>query len=74
MLNWLFRRPEARRRAASRILEGVRELGVLWIAFAPLDLAIAATPVSSRGGLFFAGLGRFLFLAAVAIEGRPGDA
>jgi hypothetical protein len=72
MLAWLRRSPEKRARLLGRVFEGLREVGILLIAFAPLDVAII--PAGSRNSdgvlLFFAGLGLLLFVGALALEWR----
>jgi hypothetical protein len=72
MLGWLRERPAKARRLADRVLELMRELGVLFLAFAPLDAGLSQRPLRESAGalLLFAGLGFFLFGAALMFEWR----
>jgi|SRR5579859_1050045 len=54
---------------AERIEDALREIGVLLIAFAPLD-AVLAEPGRIARLLLFSCLGIFLFIAAVLLERR----
>jgi hypothetical protein len=49
MLDWLRRNPEKAERLEARVLEGMREVGILFIAFAPLDLAVNPSGARARG-------------------------
>lgn len=73
MLSRLHAQPAKVRRARNRVLEGAREVGVLLIAFAPLDAVL----IESRGArstlLLFLVLGGFLFAVALIIEWRRDD-
>jgi hypothetical protein len=72
MLGWLRRSPDKVSRLLGRVIEGMREVGILLIAFAPLDVAL--NPGSGRRALgvllFFGGLGLLLFIGALALEWR----
>jgi hypothetical protein len=61
--------------AALRALEAMREIGVLLIAFAPLDFAVSGEPVRSSWpyllGFFLAGL--LLLIAGISGERRLHD-
>jgi hypothetical protein len=48
----------------------MREIGVLLVAFAPLDAVLVEGGAARANLLLFLLLGAFLFLAAVAIEWR----
>ena len=51
----------------------MREVGVLFLAFAPLDVALSPSPRSAGTLLIFVGIGFFLFATALAVEWRRGD-
>ena len=51
MLGWLRERPARARLLAERIEEGMRELGVLFLAFAPLDAVLSGRPLVQVGAL-----------------------
>ena len=70
MLARLHGRRAHARRLGDRVLEGMREVGILLIAFAPLDAAVAVDQKVTRSLLLFLGLGCFLFLSALVIEWR----
>jgi hypothetical protein len=54
-----------------RLEEALREVAVLFIALAPLDVALGAERSSTfRNGLIFVMIGVILFLIAVAVERR----
>ncbi|MDD5304148.1 MAG: hypothetical protein PHS14_13690 [Elusimicrobia bacterium] len=56
-----------------RIEDGQREVGVLLIAFAPLDVALNRhSPGNFNYLLLFLGLGAFLFVGALIQERRRG--
>lgn len=75
MLGWLRRKPAKARLLRDRILEAAREIAVLLLAFAPLDVALSPSPIRSTAGplLFFIGLGLFLFAATLVFEWRAGN-
>jgi hypothetical protein len=73
MLGRLRRKPAKARLLADRILEAMREIGVLILAFAPLDVALGPSPHSARTLLIFLGLGFFLFAGSLVFEWRHGD-
>jgi C4-dicarboxylate-specific signal transduction histidine kinase len=54
---------------AERIEEAMREIGMLLLAFAPLDAVLAEPARTGRLLLFFC-FGIFLFIAAVLLERR----
>lgn len=72
ILEALRERPAKARRAISRIIEGMREVGVLLIAFAPLDVALSSNALADDLPILvlFLGLGGLLFLAALYLEWR----
>jgi hypothetical protein len=72
MLNWLRRDPAKTARFGERILEGMREIGVLLFAFAPLDAALQPRDISGVAGFLavFLGSGALLFFGALVIEWR----
>ena len=53
-----------------RAEEGVRELGILLIAFAPLDFVFADSPDLAGAALLFFAVGAILFVLAVESEAR----
>lgn len=57
------------RTVAERIEEAMREIGVLLMAFTPLD-AVLAEPRRTTVLLLFFWLGIFLFTVAVSLERR----
>jgi hypothetical protein len=60
----------------SRIEEATREIGVLLIAFAPLDAVVEFGRGEQRAGRFalaFFLAGAFLFVLAIMLEWRRGD-
>lgn len=75
MLGWLTRQPTKARRLRDRVLEGMREVGVLFMAFASLDVALSPEPIrdSVIPLLLFLGLGMLLFGGALVFEWRRGD-
>lgn len=56
--------------AAERIIEAMRAIGVLLIAFAPLDAAFSGGVRSAGFAIAFGSLGLLLFVVAVVLEGR----
>ena len=48
----------------------MREVGVLLIAFAPLDAVLVESPRRRNGLLIFLALGLFVFLVAIIVEWR----
>ena len=75
MVGRLRAKPRKARQLADRILEGMREIGVLLLVFAPLDVALSRTPLRELLGtlLLFVGIGTFLVSAAPAFEWRRDD-
>jgi len=59
--------------AAERVVEAMREVGVLLIAFAPLDAAFSGGPGALRLAVAFFVVGLILFAGAVVLEGRRSD-
>ena len=57
-----------RARESALIAEAVREIGILLIAFAPLDAVFAPAEGSRSAGLFFALLGLVLFVIGLKLE------
>jgi len=54
-----------------RLEEALREIAVLFIALAPLDVTLGAERSSEfRNGLIFVMIGVMLFLIALAVERR----
>jgi hypothetical protein len=72
MLGALRRNPDKAKRLRGRVIEGLREVGILLIAFAPLDVAISPGSGHQVGRmlLFFESLGCLLFVGALALEWR----
>ena len=72
MRGWLRGNPKQVNKLADRVFEGMREIGILLIAFAPLDVTV--TPANGREPgavvLLFAGFGLFLFVGALSLEWR----
>ena len=75
MLGWLRERPARARLIAERIEEGVRELGVLFLAFAPLGAVLSGRPFQDYRWalLIFIALGLLFFGVALLSEWRRGD-
>ena len=65
--------PAKVRRARNRVLEGAREVGVLLIAFAPLDAVLIESRGARSTPLLFLVLGCFLFVTALIAEWRCDD-
>ena len=66
---WLEKNPKKAARLTERIIEGLREVGLLLIAFSPIDAAISKGTLREAteflvgflgGGLVLFGLGLFL--------------
>jgi hypothetical protein len=70
--DWVLRNPKKAARVGERILEGLREVGVLLVAFAPLDMAIGEKPLADSWPIlvmfFLAGL--TMFVMALILEWR----
>ena len=66
---------ERRHLIETRILEGLREVGVLFVAFAPLDVSLNPAPLSKSWPKLvgFLLVGILLFLAGVFGERRLQD-
>jgi len=75
MLRWFGNQPTRTRRLRERILEGMREVGILFLAFAPLDAGLSQRSLreSAGGLLLFLGLGSFFFGGALVFEWRRRD-
>ncbi len=72
---WLWRDARRSRRLLSRVIEGAREVGVLFITFGPLEAAFSG-PLAQhtvRDLLLFVGIGAFLFFGSLALEWRFDD-
>ena len=60
---------ESGTKIAERIEEALREIAVLFIALAPLDVFLAeGTPQAVRNGLIFVGAGLMIFVVTVFVE------
>lgn len=72
---WLTARPAKAARLKFRILEGLREVGLLLIAFAPLEAALKGvdSPHPGRFLAKFLGGGMVLFGLALMFEWRSDD-
>jgi hypothetical protein len=72
MLTWFREQPAKARRLRDRVLEMMREIGVLFLTFGPLDAGLSERSLRDTAGvlLLFLGLGAFLFGAALALEWR----
>lgn len=72
---WLARHPKRATRALVRVAEALREIGVLLLAFTPLEAGISPDPVAEHLAflLTFLGFGIALFSLGVAIEWRLDD-
>ena len=55
-------------RLLRRIQEAMREVGVLLIAFAPLDVGLQGAAGNLRVLFFFLGLGLLLFIGSLTVE------
>ena len=73
LLGWLHGQSAKVRRIRDRVLDGMREVGVLLIAFAPLDAVLVENRSARSALLLFLALGGFLFAVALIIEWRWGD-
>jgi hypothetical protein len=68
-LRQAWQNPRKKRRLRRRILEAIREIGILLMAFAPLDGALMPMPETQRQTLlifFFGGI--LLFVLGVLVE------
>jgi len=72
LLRPFYEQPQKVRRIHERLLEGLREIGVLLMAFAPLDAVLVESAAVRGTLLLFLALGCFLFGAAVVLEWRWG--
>jgi len=72
MLRWLRRHPAKTARFGERIVEAMREVGVLLIAFTPLDAALQPRDIHPVGVFLavFLGAGLLLFFGALILEWR----
>jgi len=60
---------ESGTKIAERIEEALREIAVLFIALAPLDVFLAeGTPQAVRNGLIFVGVGLMIFVVTLYVE------
>jgi hypothetical protein len=58
-------------RSIERIEEGLREIAVLFIALAPLDVFLEDyRAIATRNGLIFVGIGVMIFAVALSVEKR----
>jgi hypothetical protein len=73
MTRWLGRWSQRSHLAAGRVLEGIREIGILFIALAPLESGRAVDTGGQWSVLRFEALGLFLFMTAVVLEWRSRD-
>jgi hypothetical protein len=72
---WLKQDPKKAIRLIRRVVEGLREVGVLLIAFAPLEAGLSEAPLSASVkflSVFLCG-GFGLFGLALLLEWRLGD-
>ena len=61
-------------KSIERIEEAVREIAVLFVALAPLDVFLGEDPAHAvRNGLIFVGMGVIMFAGAVLTEGKRRD-
>ena len=68
-LRQAWQNPRKKRRLRRRILEAIREIGILLMAFAPLDGALMPMPETQRQTMlifFFGGI--LLFVLGVLLE------
>jgi hypothetical protein len=68
-LRQAWQNPRKKRRLRHRILEAIREIGILLMAFAPLDGALMPMPETQRQTMlifFFGGI--LLFVLGVLLE------
>jgi hypothetical protein len=68
-LRHAWQNPRKKRRLRHRILEAIREIGILLMAFAPLDGALMPMPETQRQTMlifFFGGI--LLFVLGVLLE------
>ena len=75
MLEFLKQNPPKARTLGTRILDGMREIGVLLMAFAPLDVALNRTALRDGIGVLvaFVGVGALLFVGSLVLEWRRSD-
>jgi len=73
--SWLEKDRKKALRAGARTLEGMREVGVLLIAFAPLEAALSGEPILHhiRFLFVFLGGGFVLFGLSLLLEWRIDD-
>jgi hypothetical protein len=75
LLQWVKRNPKKAERLGSRVLEALREIGILLMAFGPLEAAISSAKAWNISvGLLFFGGGLRLFVMALILEWRRTDA
>lgn len=72
---WVVENPGKAAQLARRIREGLREVGILLIAFAPLEAALNRSHLRDAWGFLvaFVGIGVTLFAFATFLEWRSGD-
>lgn len=72
MLDWLRRDPTKADRLGERVLEAMREVGILLVAFTPLDAALLPHDIRNVGVFLaaFLGSGLLLFFGALILEWR----
>jgi hypothetical protein len=72
---WVQQNPKKATRAGTRVLDGLREVGLLLIAFGPLETAINRTSLRDAAGflMLFLGGGLALFAIALVLEWRRQD-
>lgn len=75
MLKIFDQNPGKARRVEERVLEGMREVGVLLVAFTPLDAAFSRDSLrdSIWALLVFGGFGVMLFAVSLVLEWRSED-
>jgi hypothetical protein len=72
---WVRENPKKAARTGTRVLDGLREVGLLLIAFGPLETAINRTSLRDAAGflVLFLGGGLALFAIALVLEWRRQD-
>ena len=72
MFNWLRREPTKADRLGARILEAMREVGILLLAFTPLDAVLLSHDIANVVAFLvaFLGSGLLLFFGALILEWR----